>query len=524
MDNRYDAIVIGSGIGGLTTASLLSQINKKKVLILEKHFAAGGQTHVFKRKNFTWDVGLHYVGEVKEGQISRSVFDFISGNKLKWNSLPNKYSKIVFPDFTFEISENEKEYKKDLIKKFPNDKKSIIKYFKDIKRAATWNQRYFLSQLFPFYISIILKFINLFSRRIALKTTEEYMNKTIKNEKLRSLLQSHWFTYLLPPKESAFVMHAIIAVHFIRGASYPEGGSENIVKTILPQIEKNQGKLLLNREVFEIIIKNNRAIGVKVKHKDIIEEYYAPVIISNVGGINTFKKFLPEKINNPIKEKINTLERGYSNLTLYLGLKDNPRKLGFNGEKYFFFDEYNHNEIFKKSYKLLDGKPNHFIISFSSLFNKDTKKYTAQILYYLDYEHFNKWKDQKWLKRSKEYYKLKDKISDYLIDYIDSKIKGFKNIIEYKELSTPLSYEHFTNRDFGVYYGIPSNPERFRQKWLRVKTPIKNLFLTGSDVCVLGIVGALMGGVATASYLNGFLGIIKVFYKCISGSTKKVKP
>ncbi|HRH63671.1 MAG TPA: NAD(P)-binding protein, partial [Bacteroidia bacterium] len=66
---NYDAIVIGSGLGGLTTAALMS-MEQKRVLVLERHYVPGGFTHAFKRKNFKWDVGVHYVGQVTHHEAS----------------------------------------------------------------------------------------------------------------------------------------------------------------------------------------------------------------------------------------------------------------------------------------------------------------------------------------------------------------------------------------------------------------------------------------------------------------------
>ncbi len=71
MNSKYDAIVIGSGIGGLATATILTKVGKKKVLVIEQHWELGGLTHEFKRKvKLSWDVGVHYIGKMKEGEMA----------------------------------------------------------------------------------------------------------------------------------------------------------------------------------------------------------------------------------------------------------------------------------------------------------------------------------------------------------------------------------------------------------------------------------------------------------------------
>src|ERR1700728_1598486 len=82
--DSWDAIVIGSGIGGLAAAALLSIYGRKRVLVLERHYVAGGYTHVFQRHGYEWDVGLHYIGEVQqEGSMLRRAFDTITDGRLE---------------------------------------------------------------------------------------------------------------------------------------------------------------------------------------------------------------------------------------------------------------------------------------------------------------------------------------------------------------------------------------------------------------------------------------------------------
>ena len=93
---EFDAIVIGSGIGGLACASIMAKLRKWRVLVLEQHFKLGGFTHTFKRPGaWSWDVGLHYVGEMGEGMAGRRLFDFITDGEVKWNPMPDVYDVFV---------------------------------------------------------------------------------------------------------------------------------------------------------------------------------------------------------------------------------------------------------------------------------------------------------------------------------------------------------------------------------------------------------------------------------------------
>src|SRR5512138_1332784 len=99
MESRYDAVVIGSGIGGLAAASLLARVGGKRVLVLERHFKPGGFTHTFRRRGWTWDVGVHYVGGMGDGEQPRRLFDLASGGALAWQKMPSPFERLEYPGF-----------------------------------------------------------------------------------------------------------------------------------------------------------------------------------------------------------------------------------------------------------------------------------------------------------------------------------------------------------------------------------------------------------------------------------------
>lgn len=517
-NNDFDVIIIGSGLGSLTTASLLTKINKKRVLVLEKHYEIGGLTHEFKRGPYSWDVGLHYVGNLVArafDNIGMKLFSYITDGNLKWNKMPEIFEKFIFPDMIVDIKESVKGYKNSLIEKFPNEKKAINKYIKDIHKIRIWYVLYFFSRFFRFPFRPLFSFLSLFHKKKALMTTKEYLEKNIKNERLRAVLVARWGNYGIPPSESAFAIHSLVEHHYYSGGMFPDGGAEKIATYIENSLEQYGSRIVTNHEVTEIIVENGKAIGVKVKDlskKDkIIKEFYAPIIISGAGSQITYLKLLGDKYNLKIQNELKKFYKGYSGLNLYLGLKESPEKLGIKGENYWIVDGYDLDIFDKRDLKLC-----YCFLSFPSIKSGKKGGHTADIVTMMPYDFFENWKESNWKNRENEYYKLKEKISDCFLNLIEKYIPGFKDLVVYKELASPLTFEFFTGRMGGSFYGLPATPERFKIKDLRVKTPIKNLYLTGTDILSNGILPALMSGMATVSYLNGVFGIIKVMSKVFS--------
>lgn len=512
MQDKYDVIIIGSGIGGLTTAVLLTKIYKKKVLLLEQHFKVGGQTHEFMRvkngKKFHWDVGVHYIGEMEKGLKFRKIYDFITDNKLKWKKMPYHFENFVYPDFNFRQPSDPKEFKKDLIKMFPAEKNGIEQYFLDLRKATKWFQKDMPIKILPSFIGYFVKFFNNKNSKLALSTTKNYLDNNFKDIKLKALLTSTWGDYGLPPEQSAFVMHALVIRSYLYGGYYPVGGASSFADTMVPIIEKGGGKILLNRNVENIIIKNNKAVGVKVKKGEKQEEYFAGHIVSNAGAYNTYFNLIDKKVNIPFRDEIKNATNGLSANTLYLGLKESPEKLGVKGENCWIFTSYDHDITFNKS--KTTKEIHSAFVSFPSMKNPEAKTHTAELISFSHFENLKNWKDTKWMKRGDSYKDFKEEYSKQLLEFVEKAIPGLSKLIEYSELSTPLTMEYFTKWKSGNFYGIPVTPERYKYKWISPKTPIKNLYLTGSDAATLGVSGAMMGGVLTTALMIGGMSMIKI--------------
>jgi all-trans-retinol 13,14-reductase len=518
----YDAIVIGSGMGALAFSAIMAKLRKWRVLVLERHFKIGGFTHTFSRPGgWTWDVGVHYVGEMGQGMSGRKLFDFVTDGQVEWSPLPDVYDVFVYPGLTLKVPKGRANFEKALVEAFPSEKQAIGQYFRDIKRAANWFGRHIMAMVTPQPVSWIVEAINRLSEQSALQTTQQYLESHIRDSRLRAVLASQWADYGLPPGRSAFVAHAMIVSHYLNGAWYPAGGAGEIPKAASSVIREAGGELLPGHEVTRIILENGRAVGVEVQAKKGKDqprlEFRAPVIVSDAGAWNTFTRLLPGD-SLPFRAELDTPPDGLECVELFLGLKRDPRELGIHGENYWIFSSFDHDQMSAGRDDLLDGRAPMAYLSFPSLKDPRALSHTAEIVAPFSFRTLEAFREEPWKRRGLDYESAKKKITETLLDFVERQHPGFRELVAYAELATPITFEYFTAAPSGTVYGYPATPEKFRKKWLAPKTPIRNLYLTGTDAAVLGVMGALMGGVATASTLLGSAGFLEIMRAAKSAS------
>ncbi len=504
---EYDVIIIGSGMGGLTVASILTQLKGKRVLLLEQHYVAGGFTHTFKReKGYKWDVGIHYVGDLEEGHVFRRLFEFVTQGGVRWKKMPYIFDKFVFPDFTFEAPSDKAAFQKKIKGMFPEEAQAIDQYFKDVERADDWYRKHIAYKHLPKALKPFAK-PSKKAEKLATSATRDYLDANFKSQKLKGLLCSQWGNYGAVPGQSSFANHAMVVRHFYKGGYYPVGSSKTILDAIQPIIESTGGAIHINHRVDQVMIEDGKAVGVqghKKKGKDLIPfEYRAPIVVSCAGAYNTYCKLLPKHIAPHICEDLEQHPDGLTHLCLYIGFKESPEKLGFKGENHWIFDEYDHDNMFADLDAVAEDRMKMAFLSFPSLKDPEAKAHTGEIITFISYEIFEKWKHERWKKRGDDYDDFKAVLSERMLDFIEQKYPGFKELVDFIELSTPLTTEHFTMHKKGYIYGMHTTPDRLLKPWNHVRTPVKNLYLTGTDAAVLGVAGAFTGGVFTSIDIMG---------------------
>ena len=515
-ENQFDTIVIGSGMGSLATASILAQVGKQRVLVLESHFKLGGFMHSFRRKGYTWDPGVHYIGEMHDGAMTREAMDLVTGGEVKFNKMTSPFETYIFPDETFGQPSGEDDFRNKLIERFPAEKDAIERYFKDVKSVAGWLARWFFSKQFRGRIANMISM----GRRLPEMTTGEYLDQNFKDPLLKGILAAQWPDFGTPPDRSAFGVHGVVVNDFLQGGYYPIGGSQKIADCAAKKIEEAGGKCLVSHPVSEILIRNNRAIGVKVDRKGKDVEYYAKRVVSGCGVRTTFNKLVPNAYAAAERAKVTESETGTSALIIFLGLKDDPRKHGFTDTNYWIYNRVDHleREPTIENPNPLDGA----FLSFGSLRDPCLEKHSAQVITFSRQHEWEEFVDTNWKKRGAQYTQEKKHRMDELLDYVESQCPGLRDLIDYAEVATPLSVRDFTGHSQGAIYGSECTPDRLSKHSWSIGTSVKKLYLTGTDLGVPGVNSALMLGVMTAGKLLGLFGMPRVMWAMSrTSSTKK---
>jgi all-trans-retinol 13,14-reductase len=507
---RFDAIVIGSGIGGLGAAALLAKAGGQRVLVLERHHKAGGFTHAFRRPGFEWDVGLHYVGQVQErGSQPRALFDYLTDGRLEWRSMPDAYDRVVIGDLRFDYVRGESRLRESLKAVFPAEARAVDRYFAAIRRCLQRMPLFFVEKTLPPLPALLLgsalraPFLSL-----ARRTTASVLDDIGARPQLRAILTAQWGDYGLPPKQSSFGIHALVTSQYFEGAAYPVGGAGRIAESLIPTIEKAGGTIVVAADVDRILLDGKRAIGVRMSDG---QEFRARHIVSDAGAAATLGHLLPGGAPGPVRAvatRIAALQPSMAHLCLYVGVDKQRLKAPLDGTNLWVHPGLDFDQNLARFESDSDAPFPYLFISSPSakdatFASRHPGHETVEVVTAMPFAHFAPWSNTSWQHRGGEYEAITSKLARRLVTELQCHVPVVSGAIETWELSTPLSTRHFANAERGQIYGLAHSPDRFLTRDLRPRTPIQHLFLTGQDVATCGVVGALSGAVTTVSAMLG---------------------
>jgi all-trans-retinol 13,14-reductase len=514
LDERWDAIVIGSGMGGLTAAVLLGAHGGKRVLVLERHYEAGGFTHTFRRPGFEWDVGLHYIGQIQHNRVGdkrqsvRRAFDHLTGGAVRWQPMPEVYDRAIIAGQRFDFAAGRERFRADLNSWFPGEARAIDRYMSAVRASNRASGLYYAEKAIPAPIAAMAGgLMRAPYMRSARRTTLEVLESFTHNRELIGVLTAQWGDYGLPPGQSSFAVHATIAEHYFEGGSYPIGGAGVIAAAMAERIEHHGGSLVTSAEVENILLEGGKAVGVRMADG---RGFRAPLVVSDAGAANTFNRLLPPELSSvsALRTKLLRIAASSAHLSLYTGLSKSSAELGLTGTNLWIYPSFDHDANAARFARDLDAPFPFVYLSFPSAKDPDfARRYpgksTIEAIALASYEPFASWAATRWKRRGEDYDTLKQRLATRLRAEIERQVPSAVGHIEHAELSTPLSTRHFMHYAQGEMYGLSATPARYALRELGARTPVRGLYLTGQDVTTLGIAGALFGGVVSASAALG---------------------
>jgi all-trans-retinol 13,14-reductase len=311
----------------------------------------------------------------------------------------------------------------------------------------------------------------------------------------------------LPPKRSSFVIQALIARHYLHGGYYPVGGASRIATTILPRIRASGGEVFTYARVAQILVHDGRTRGVRMADGHEIE---CRCVISDAGAMNTLSRLLPAEVarSHGYDALLAKVRPSIGHVGVYIGLDATAAELELPRTNYWIYPDNDYDGTLERFERDPTGPLPVVYLSFPSAKDPDFErrhpgKATIEIVAPAPYEIFAPWAGRTWGQRGDDYEALKQQYGERLLEHVYDKLPQVRGRVAYWEVSTPLSMQWFCGWERGELYGLDHDPSRLQQRWLRPRTRVPGLWLTGQDVMSCGVTGAMMGGVAAAGAIAG---------------------
>ncbi len=488
---KYDVVIIGSGLGGLTCAYILSK-NGYRVAVLEKNARVGGCLQSFRRDGVLFDTGMHYVGSLEPGHIVHQMWNYLS----LWDDVslrkldPAGYDTILLGDERYRFAMGPENFARQLGLSFPDNRADIDAYVAKVSDIASVSPLFNLREMDD-YVFIETDYIK--------KSASEYLSQVTPNPLLQKVLAGNLPLYAGVKDKTPLYIHALVSSSYIQSAYRIVGGSDTIADSIVRSIRSMGGEVMVNAAATRIECSREKATGVRLATGDVVEADY---VISATHPSVTLRLLDTHLIRAAYRERIGNLENTVSNFTLYIKFKEggvpylNTNYYAYRGPEVWGCEQYD-----EQSWPL-----NYMYMHQAPPDGSDTCQ-GAMVIAYMNFSDVAQWQGTRIGRRGEDYEAFKQRKAERLLECLEKDFPGTRSRIASVSTSSPLTYLDYTGTQDGSMYGVLRDKNFPMQTLISQRTRIPNLYLTGQNINAHGLLGVSIGAIITCAE---FLGVNKI--------------
>lgn len=482
MSEKYDIVIIGSGLGGLECGYILSK-RGYDVCILEKHSKLGGCLQSYHRERELLDTGFHYVGGLDKGQPLHTLFDYFGLMDLDWHRLDdNGFDEVILGDRSYLLHNGYDSFTEHLAESFPHQRENLKKYTALLRQVG--------ENIFDGFRpkgSEELTTRSLFSR-----SAWSFLEETITDPELRNVLSGTSLKMELAKETLPLYIFAQINSSFIRSAWRIRGGGEAIATCLADSIRRMGGTVINHAEVKELTEKDGILTEAVLKGG---ERIAGGTFISDIHPSATLTLIKDsQQIRQIYRKRISALRNTGGTFTASLLLRKGVLPY-LNRNQYI----YECRDIWEPA---PEGVTDRAMVSWI-IPEEGSHARCVDLLTPVRWSEVAEWEGTRIKNRGAGYEEYKQRKADELIDFACAHGILSRSDIESIYTSTPLSWNGYTGTPEGSSYGIVKDWRDPLRTVLAPKTPVPNLFLTGQNLNLHGILGVSMTSFITCSALTG---------------------
>jgi len=441
----FDVIVIGSGIGGLVTATQLAA-KGAKVLVLERYVIPGGSAGYFEREGYRFDVGASMIFGFGTQGTTNLLTRALDAVNVSLETVPDpvQIHYHLPKGLDLKVHRDYEKFLQELTSYFPHERQGIRQFYDECWKVFNClNRMELLSLEEPRYLTRAF-----FQHPLACLGLVKYLpqnagdvaRRYISDPQLLQFIDMECYCWSVVPADMTPMINAgmVFSDRHYGGINYPKGGVGQIAQKLVEGLEKAGGKIQYQARVTKILKENGRAVGVQLASGKV---YQAKRIVSNSTRWDTFEKLLPpEEMPNAEQKWQRRYQKSPSFLNLHLGVEANVLPSG---------TECHH--ILLENWDKMETEEGTIFVSIPTLLDPDL----APAGYHIVHTFTPSWvEDWQGLSPS-EYEQKKEVAARRIIGRLEKIFPGLDAGLDYMEVGTPRTHQRFLGRADGTYGPIP---------------------------------------------------------------------